>query len=273
MLFLFSKKIKMPYIIKPLDANSSRGVFKISNNELEKKFEQSIAFSRAEKAVIAERYINGTEFTIDGIKCGDRHITLAISEKKHYEHNLNIAYELFFSSFNENFDYEKLKTENDKFIKLSNLSDGCLTHAEYKYENGEFYLIEIGARGGGNLVASHIVPLMSGVDNYEYLINRSLGLRNKKIEVNKDLQKRCAVLCFFDTPGNGGIVKEVKGLDFFETSKNILAYKLNFNKGNKIENPVNDATRIGFYIAYADSQNELIDIQKKIKSNFQIFYE
>ena len=40
-----------------------------------------------------------------------------------------------------------------------------LTHAEYKYMNGEFYLIEIGARGGGTKISSDIVPYMSGVDS------------------------------------------------------------------------------------------------------------
>ena len=271
---IFSKEVTYPYIIKPLDSNSSRGVFKIdSNNELQKKFQESISYSRAKKAIVAERYINGTEFTLDGIKCGDKHLTLAVSEKKHYNHNTNIAYELFFSSFNENYDYNKLKDENNKFIELSNLSDGCLTHAEYKYEDGIFYLIEIGARGGGNLVSSHIVPLMSGVDNYKYLINASLGIANKCVEVDNNLKNRCAVLYFFDTPENGGTVKEIMGLDLLRNSKNVLTYQLNFKSGDTIEKPKNDASRIGFYIAYADSKQELLTIQKQIESNFKIIYE
>ena len=81
-----------PIIIKPLDSNSSRGVYTVrSAEELKLHFEASIAYSKAEKCVLAERYIEGTEFTIDGIKTPDRHYTLAISEKKHYAHNPNIA--------------------------------------------------------------------------------------------------------------------------------------------------------------------------------------
>lgn len=267
----FFDNLNHPLIIKPLDSNSSRGVFKIDRKEeLLIKFEESLSYSKVEKAVLAERYIEGTEFTIDGLKYGDRHITLAISEKKHYKHNMNIANELFFSHYNENYDYENLKVVNNRFVELSNLPDGCLTHAEYKYEDGKFYLIEIGARGGGNLISSDIVPLLSGVDNYEYLINASLGISNNKIIINESLKDRCAVLFFFNTPDDGGYVKEVKGLDLLENSKNVIAYKLNFKIGDKIEKPINDAARIGFYIAYADSKQELIDFMNQINCCFKI---
>ena len=270
----FSKRLKRPYIIKPLDSNSSRGVFIIENDtELKSKFESSVTYSRAEKAVIAEQYINGTEFTVDGIKNGEKHITLAISEKKHYQHNNNIAYELFFSNYNESYSYNTLKSENDKFIELSNLPDGCLTHAEYKYEDNKFYLIEIGARGGGNLVASDIVPIMSGVDNYKYLVNASLGITNEEVSANEELKDRCSVLYFFDTPGDGGVVKEIKGLDLLKNSKNITKFKLNFKVGDRINKPVNDAARVGFYIAYAESKQELLNIQKQIELVFEIIYE
>ena len=219
-----------------------------------------------------EEYIEGIEFTVDGIKCGDKHITLAISEKKHYPHNTNIAYQLFFSNTNDHFDYDLLKQTNNTFVDTSNLPDGCLTHAEYKYSNGRFYLIEIGARGGGALVASHIVPIMSGVDNYKYMINTSLNIKQKAITLNDRLENRCSVLYFFHTPGEGGIVKDIKGLKFIKSCKNIITYKLNFKVSDKIEAPDNDAARIGFYIAYGESKEELMKLMDKINDKFQILY-
>lgn len=36
-------------------------------------------------------------------------------------------------------------------------------------------MIEMAARGGGSRIASDIVPFMSGVDNYQLLINAALG--------------------------------------------------------------------------------------------------
>ena len=90
-------------------------------------------------------------------------------------------------------------------MELSGLPFG-LTHAEYKYRNGKYYLMEIGARGGGNLISAYIVPLVSGVDVYDYLIDKTLGKRCKEnIVVSEKAMKRRAVLNFFDTNGKKGL--------------------------------------------------------------------
>lgn len=262
----FYRRIKKLIIIKPIDSNSSHGVFTIHNEEeLRRCFGETISFSRKEKAVICEEYITGTEFTVDGIKTEYGHTSLVVSEKKHYSYNENIAYELFFSHLNPNFDYEKLRKTNDRFVDLSGLPYG-LTHAEYKYQDGEFYLIEIGARGGGNLISAEIVPCLSGYDNYEALIRMALGEPvGEKPQVKPELMCRCAVLEFFDSPEKGGVVREIKGEDFLRNHGNVLSYKFNFAVGDHIQQAVCDSARIGFYIAYADSREELQSLMAEIK--------
>jgi len=261
-------------IIKPLDSNSSRGVFTVTSIEdLDKYFDVSLSYSHIRKAVLCERYINGTEFTVDGIVTKFGHRCLAISQKHHYEHNTNIADELFFSHYNDNFDYDLLRKTNDRFVNLSGLRYG-LTHAEYKFENGKYWLIEIGARGGGNYISSTIVPLMSGVDNYKYLIDKTFGREtNEDLSIDKNLWDRCSVLKFFDTPENGGKVKAIHGLDYLESSENVVEYALNFKIGDIIEPAVNDSARIGYYIAFADSKKELHKLMKNIKTKFVIDLE
>ena len=159
------------------------------------------------------------------------------------------------------------------FVDKSGLKYG-LTHAEYKYEDGKFWLIEIGARGGGNYIGSTIVPLMSGVDNYEYIINKTLGREtNEDLFVDKSLWDRCCVLKFFDTPGNGGVVKNIYGLNFLDACENVVDYSLNFGVGDTIQPAVNDSARIGYYIAYGDSGDELRTLMNKIESRFKIDLE
>lgn len=263
----------LPIIIKPLDSNSSRGVFLINDeSELEKRFDETLSYSHVSKKILAEQYINGTEFTIDGAVINNKHYSLAISEKKHYAHNPNIAYELFFTHKNENFDYELLRATNDKFVNLSKLENGSFTHAEYKYQNGKFYLIEIGARGGGNLISAEIVPIMTGFDNYEYLVNHALGTKIPSVNFN-NTSERCAVLYFFDTPGNGGVVKETMGTEILKKDSHVLKFELNFKKGDKIEKAKNDAARIGYFIAYEDSKEKLKSLINKIVNNFDVKYE
>ena len=132
--------------------------------------------------VLVERYIKGTEFTVDGLVLNEKHHTLAISEKSHFEYNPNIASKLFFTYQNEKFDYDCLRDINNAIIDKAGLKN-ALTHAEYKFEEGKFYLIEMAARGGGTRISSDIVPYVSGVDNYKYLIEASVGVKNQAEEI------------------------------------------------------------------------------------------
>ncbi len=266
-------EIKRPIIIKPLDSNASHGVFKCTNEEeVRKHFDESMSFSRVEKSVLAERFIVGTEFTIDGVKTPHGHYTMAISEKKHFAHNESIANELLFSHYNPKFDYDKLRATNDAFVMKSNLLFG-FTHAEYKYEDGEFYLIEIAARGGGNMISSCITQYMTGYDTYRYLVECATGnVHDEDFSLRPEYKDRAAVLKFFETPGGGGKVREIKGMDYIENEPDIKHYRLNFKIGDTIENALNDSVRIGFYIVCSENMQKLREVINNVEKNFQIIY-
>ena len=267
------KEINRPIIIKPLDINASHGVFKCTTEEeVRKHFDESMSFSRVEKSVLAERFIVGTEFTIDGVKTPHGHYTMAISEKKHFAHNESIANELLFSHYNPQFDYDKLRATNDAFVMKSNLLFG-FTHAEYKYEDGEFYLIEIAARGGGNMISSCITQYMTGYDTYRYLVECATGnVHDEDFSLRPEYKDRAAVLKFFETPGGGGKVREIKGLDYIENEPDIKHYRLNFKIGDTIENALNDSVRIGFYIVCSENIQILREVINNVEKNFQIIY-
>lgn len=267
----FLLKLNRPIIIKPINSNASHGVFKCNSSEdVISHFDESKNYSRNSNQVLVERYIEGTEFTIDGIKTPHRHYSLAISEKKHYEHNRNIANELYFTHTNRNFDYNKLKRINDLFVDESDLYCG-LTHAEYKYENGEFYLIEIAARGGGNLISSHIVPFMSGIDTYKYLIDYAIGNSvSDRSFANSQVSKNSAVLKFFDVHGSCGVVDSIDGLDYLTNDPNVIVSEFNFKIGDKIHDAENDSNRIGYYIACSKNEESLQNTISMINSKIHI---
>ena len=267
------REINKPIIIKPLDSNASHGVFKCNNEEdIRKHFDESMSFSRVEKSVLAERFIVGTEFTIDGVKTPHSHFTMAISEKKHFAHNESIANELLFSHYNPNFDYDRLRTTNDAFVMKSDLQFG-FTHAEYKYEDGDFYLIEIAARGGGNMISSCITQFMTGYDTYRYLVECATGnVYDADFSLRPEYKERAAVLKFFETPNGGGQVREIKGLDFLDNEPDIKHYNLNFKIGDTIENALNDSVRIGFYIVCSENMKKLREVISNVQKNFQIIY-
>lgn len=270
----FYRSLGKKMIIKPIDANSSRGVFSVeSEKELVERFEDSIKYSHRRHAVICERYISGAEFSVDGILVPQGHVCLAISEKQQFDYNQNLDCSLRFSYHNPKYDYDRLREINNKYVEASGLPFG-FTHAEYKYEDGEFYLIEIGARGGGNLISSHIVPALIGLDNYGLLIDMFVGNPiTTKIDVEALQTDKVAVLQFFDTTEEGGKVKAVKGLDYLASKKEVLFYKFNFEVGDVIHRPTDGGNRIGFYLACTDDAAAMNRLQSEIEQKVVIEYE
>lgn len=266
-------------ILKPLSSNSSQGVFSISSvRELEKRFDESLKYATDDKSLILEEYIEGTEFTIDTIVLDGEVFNLAISEKKHFEYNENVANELYFSYFSKEFDYEELRTLNKKIIETSGLSFG-LTHSEFKFCKGKFYLIEMAARGGGAYIASKIVPYISGVDNYKWYIEASLGhdLSEAKMLIRKQIEtckKREAKLKFFDFKQYGKKIKKISGVDKLERSPNVIKISLAIKEDDILYAATDDSNRQGFYIISAESYKELEEVEKYVLDNIKIeFYE
>ena len=255
-------------IIKPIDSQSSRGVFIIESVEqLEKVFDYSKKFSNAEKIVLAEEYIDGTEFTVDGIQTSNGYKVLAISEKKHYEQNPNVASELYFSHVNKKYDYERLKKTNMELVEAMELPFG-LTHAEYKCMNGEFYLIEIAARGGGTKISSHIAPYMSGIDSNEALIRMALG---EKIEDIPYFPKgQHAILKFLQF--KAGKVAQIDGLDEIRHMDGVIDISLNFREGEFIQPMHDDRSRQGYYIVASSTEDQLNELKQQIEEKLHITY-
>lgn len=269
----FYKENSPKAIMKPLDSNASHGVFTV-NSELDivEKFEESLRFSRNSKKVLIEKYIEGVEFTVDGLMTDSGHVTLAISEKEHYKHNNNIANALFFTQQNTRFDYDLLRETNNNLMNATGLPFG-LTHVEYKFYEGKYYLIEMAARGGGNLISAIIAPFMANIDNYDYLINKTIN-PNYNCKITADIDNdRTAILKFLDLPCEGGIVKKIAGEEYLANTPEIKSYKLNFSVGDYIHQPESDSVRTGYYIICAETRSRFDEIIKNISDKVKIELE
>lgn len=255
-------------IIKPLDSQSSRGVHVVKNEkDIDENFDDCIQYSNVEKAIVIEEYIDGTEFTVDGLKTENEYIVTAISEKEHYDYNPSIANRLVFSQNNNRYDYGKLRKINTDMVKAMELPFG-LTHAEYKYKNGEFYLIEIAARGGGTKISSDIVPLVSGINSNEVYLDILLG---NSVEIKKNNHHSHAVLGFFDfKPGK---VKKIKGISDAISLPGVVDIGLEIQIGDLLEKAQDDRSRCGYYIIYADSLEELNFREKNLKEKVEVVTE
>lgn len=260
-------------IIKPIDSQSSRGVYTITDKEeLYKKYTDTISYSNRRKEILAEEYIGGDEFTIDGLVINGTHYPLCISIKEMYEENPNVSKVQTYTYNHPKYDYDLLRTTNKELVESIGLPFG-LTHSEYKFYKGQFYLIEAGARGGGSNLSGKIVPYMSGIDNYEYLIQQALGenVDEDKVKNHVFNKEKCAVMRFFDF--GEGKVKEVHGKDYLMNHPNMIDFQLEVETGDQLENPKYGRLRPGHFIIGAESYDEAQKITSDILEKVYVTFE
>jgi biotin carboxylase len=265
----FARQIGYPVVLKPVANQSSRGVFKVnSDEELLERYSETLTFSRG-SVILVEEFIKGIELTIEGFKTVRKHYSLAVSRKKHLEHNPMVASELFYSPTTKGVDYNRLKRDHDGLVQKMELPFG-ITHAEYIYSKGKFYLVEIAARGGGTKISSDIVPAISGIDTNELLISMALGAQIDGLDLPV-IKKRLAVLAFFNF--ERGKVGRITGVEQVRSMPEVLDISLSFEPGDYIEPPADDRSRHGYFIATASTRPALEMVSKRIRSTVQVAYE
>jgi len=136
-------------------------------------------------------------------------------------------------------------------------------------KTGKIVLIEIACRGGGTLISSDIVNWVSGVNVYDhYYANLIGGITNVK---GFNVLKRNAILKFFEF--NQGLVKSISGFDEIKNMKEIISCNLSFKIGDTLQPADDDRSRQGYFIAFANTKEELDEIIKKVNKTVKINYE
>ena len=221
---------------------------------------------------MAEEYIDGDEFTVDGLVIDGRHYPLCISVKEMYSQNPNISRMQSYSFLSDKHNYDLLRRTNRALFETAGLSMG-LTHSEYKACNGRFYLIEAGARGGGSNLSAKIVPFMSGIDNYEYLIKEALGESVDEDAVRNHVfsQDKYVVMRFFDF--GEGTVKRVCGKELLDRHPMMLDYQLKIQPGDILQQPAYGRLRPGHFIIGGEGREKVIAEAEKIIDAVRVEFE
>jgi len=265
----FIEEVGLPVILKPADSGASRGVVKIDSsnqNKINHFIVSSLKFAKC-GYLIAEEFIDGQEVTAEGFASNFKHKTLAISLKKHFR--TGVASELRYPANIPSTMYDEIQVLNDKFVENSGLRFG-ITHAEYmvNVNTGKIKLIEIACRGGGTLISSDIVNWVSGINVYDnFYANLKGGITDVK---GLKVLKRNAILKFFEF--QLGVVKSISGFDEVKNMKEIISCNLAFKPGDTLQSAGDDRSRQGYFIAFANSNEELDAVINKVSETIKVEY-
>lgn len=248
-------------IIKPVDNQGSRGVYKISSKqELEKYFPLAVSVSPTGQVVV-EKYAEGREFVVEAMCLNYEYRELILGDTLYFDiENAFAAKNRLFPSEAEEELQKKVSQLNEKIITGFELKQG-ISHSEYVMDGDEVYLIETAARGGGVFISSDLINLCTGLDTEKFLIQMALGELKAMPETQRD-RFYCGYMAFYLPQGRVKSIRgiqEVQELDFVH--RNIL---YTIHEGMEI-GTVEDKTSRFSIIVSGTSREELQQHMEKIK--------
>lgn len=240
--------MEYPLIVKPTDRSGSRAITKIyKKEELEEAISKAIENSFEKKAIV-EEYIEGNEFSAEGITYNGEHKFLTITRKAttgapHFIETGHIEP----AGLNKDME-EKIYNELTKALTALKITNSA-THSEFKITpNGDIRIIEIGARMGGDCIGSDLVQISTGCDFIKMVIDVAMG---NKPSFEKVTEPKIAVIRFIFNKEDLENFEKVKS----ETPELIyFVSKIEDISSHKV---VDSSSRFGFYILVCENKEKI----------------
>lgn len=263
---IFCEEFNTNAILKPSRNSGSRGIAKvekgISKDEFVLLYRRALDESR-DHQVLIEQFIEGPEFSVEVIVWkGEPHV-LAVTDKKTTEapyfvelgHNQPSVYPEEIQ--------QKLKDGAVAGCKALGLTN-CAAHCELKIQKGEAYLMEIGARMGGDFISTELTHLSSGIDMVAATINVVLG-----VEPNlKPVEEKHGVAIRYFTPKPGKVVsiENTKALN----RTDVYDAEIYVKSGDMVHEVKSSLDRSGHVIVTAPTVRDAINLAEIIIDEVKI---
>jgi biotin carboxylase len=264
------QEIGLPLFHKPVDGQSSRGVGVLEQPAADgaaAALSRSLAASRC-GAAIFEQFIHGTECTVEGFVVDGQPVTLAISEKEHYADLPGVARTLTYPPAFPDVVCQRIATANVAAARALGIPFG-ITHAEFLVDHeGLPWLVEMAARGGGSLIASHIVPALTGFQPAAALLR---GLMGQKPDATPCYQ-RAAQLRFLRLPRGRRVVRYANVHELAQRP-GVLALQFHVPTHISVPSVEDDRSRHGFVITHADTREQAVACADAVERDLVIDLE
>lgn len=244
--------LAFPVIVKPRDNSGSRGVkFCRNQEELKNSIDEALENSKLD-SVLVEEFIEGPEYSIEGLHHDGKNEVIQFTEKKTTEFPYNV--ELGHIQPAKISDDNKLKIREivAKIGKALNF-ENTPSHTELKINERGIFVIETSPRLGGDYITSTLTPLSTGVNLEDELLMISLG---ETINPTPKAVQYSGVRFF--SIEEGSVIQHVPNSEFVKTWPHVVDFSFNLQKGDKVHKITSSLNRYGHITLIAENR-ELID--------------
>lgn len=258
-----SSQLIFPCIVKPTDNAGSRGVILV--DEL-LNLKQAYLYSRKQSRsgeVIIEEFMTGKEVSVEVLVANGTVNILAVTDKltTGAPHFVEMGHSQP-SQLGIN-DIDIIKNLTIKAAKAIGIELGP-AHVEIMLSEKGPKVIELGARMAGDCIASHLVPLSTGIDMVKATIDITLG-SEPNIE---PMYKKGSAIRYFDVPE--GIISSISGIDQALNTEGVKECFFSMGIGDEVKTVRSSTDRIGFIIAQGKNAIEAINVCESAISKINI---
>lgn len=253
-------------ILKPSRNSGSRGIAKVSRDMDKADFVEAydIALNESrDKSVLIEQFIEGPEFSIEIIVWNGNVNVLTVTDKKTTgaPHFVELGHNQP-SCFSANY-VETLKAAAVAGVKALGVNN-CACHAEAKLMEGKAYLMEIGARLGGDFISTELTHLSTGIDMVAAAINVALG-----IEPNLNPQEEPKSVCIrYFCPKPGKLVS-IGNTEILKDPR-VYLWEIYHKVGDVIPEVTSSLCRSGHVIVTEKTPQKAISLAENIIHNVKM---
>jgi len=255
--------LNLPVVVKPVDSCGSKGVRMVNSMD---ELKEAIEFASSKSmngCVLIEEFMEGHEVSVEGIVYENEIHILAITDKI-------VTDSPFFVEIGHTIPSE-LRQNTQKKIKevVSNCIDALRInnsafHIEVKTTSEGPKIVEVGARLGGGAIASHLVPLATGIDLIKENIAMALG---NSVQLEPSLNRAAAVRFILPNPGITTSILEFSNL---KKIKGVIDINIKLQKGDLVTLLRSSNDRVGYVVTTGNSRIEAVTLAEQIRDNVNV---
>lgn len=247
-------------ILKPSRNSGSRGIAKVTRDMPKEDFEKAYYIALEESrdnSVLIEQFIEGPEFSIEIIVWNGKVNVLTVTDKKTTEapHFVELGHNQ--PSCRTAEEVETLKAAAVAGVKALGVNN-CACHAEAKLMDGKAYLMEIGARLGGDFISTELTHLSTGIDMVAAAVDVALGIE-PDLSVKEEPKGAC-IRYFCPKPGKLVSISNLEALD----DPRVYKKKIYVQVGDMIPEVTSSLCRSGHVIVTEETPQKAIALAEKL---------
>lgn len=257
---------KFPYVVKPCDCNSSKGVIKTENmHELVGAVEKAFQLSRSKKVVV-EQYVSGAEISIDVWIHNAKPQVLAVSETKKMNAEKGV-----FTIYQSKYPMELTDRTEQEIRKIAlqiceafQLKNGPML-IQAVLQNEKVYVLEFSARMGGGSKYKFIQSVC-GINIMEQYVNFVIDHDSSNIMPSPSpLYYEMDYIYAYP-----GIIDKISGVDDLKKRNIIEAVFYYKTMESEITQKLVSGDRVMGVLIGADTPKKLLEKRQEMLNNVKI---